>query len=462
MFRLVQGTDRFLTRHFTRPSITWQQSWAVLLPLVAEQIFTVLFGLINTGMISSSGVTSLSAVSLVDSLNQFLFVFYLGIATGASVVVANYRGNGDEKKLHEATIQAVSSVTLFTLVTALLMIVFHQPLLRLLFDAVEPEIMQKAKLYMLGCAITLPLLGVTHSVCAVLRGIGEGKTSLAFTVFSTLVYVALNLLFLTVLNMGIPGLILSITLNRVLNILILLWLLKRSHSQFRFQLKEFFHIDWKMLRSIFNVGFPCATEQLFFTGGRLVTQTIITPMGTDAIVIYNISYAIMTLNQVLSIPTNTSLFTICGICMGSGRPQDVRDLTKSYVWLNNIVYVGVSVLTMLLFPLLVTFYNAPPETIDMIYTCALITAVAHPIIHSAGFTFPSVFRAVGDGVYCTISTLVIMWLVRVFGGYVLGTLLCMGVMGVWWAMILDWLVRAILFPIRFKGDKWLRQKVLAE
>lgn len=97
-------------------------------------------------MISSSGVTSLSAVSLVDTLNNFLFVFYIGIATGAGGIVANYRGRGDRDNLHEACLQAVTSVTLFTLLTTVTVILFNRPLLNVLFGAAEAEVMEKAQM----------------------------------------------------------------------------------------------------------------------------------------------------------------------------------------------------------------------------------------------------------------------------------------------------------------------------
>ena len=239
-------------------------------------------------------------------------------------------------------------------------------------------------------------------------------------------------------------------------------LIKTTHSKFRFKLREFFHIDFPMLGSIAKVGFPCAAEQLFFTGGRLVTQTVVAPMGTNAIVTYNISYSIMMLNQALATPLNTAMFTITGICMGHNRPQDVRDLSKSYICLNSVIYVFTSIATMLLFPRLVSFYHAPAETVDLIRLCVLITAVAHPFLHPIGFTLPSVFRAVGDGLYCTVSVLAIMWVVRVFGGWLLGVPFGLGVMGVWLAMVLDWVVRVVLFPVRFGGDKWLRHKVLPD
>ena len=456
----MQRVGRLLERWFTTPSINWKQSMDIVVPHVAEHLFSLLFGLLNTGMISSSGVTSLSAVSLVDTLNNFLFVFYTGIATGAGVVVANYRGRNDHEKLHLASTQAVTAVVSFTLFTSVFILVFHQPMLTLLFGAVEPEVMDKARLYLLGGSFTLPLVGFCSAVCGVLRGIGEGRTSLGYTVFSTVLYVALNILFLTVLDMGIPGLILSITVSRVCNVFILLGLLKRNHSRFVFRFREFFHIDTGILRSVVRVGFPCAIEQLFFTGGRLVTQTIIVPMGTNAIVSYNIAYSIMMINQAFATPMNSSMFTITGICMGHDRPQDARRLAKAYIGLNAVVFAVLFGVVLLFFSGLASFYNAPAEVVPLVLRCVIITGIAHPFMHPIGFTLPSVFRAAGDGLYCTLSTLAIMWIVRVFGGYVLGVWLGMGVMGVWIAMVLDWVVRCVMFPIRFRGEKWLKHKVI--
>lgn len=462
MKALATRADAFMTRHFTRPSISWKQSMAIVLPIIAEHLFTTLFGLLNTAMISSSGVTSLSAVSLVDSLNTFLFVIYTGISTGAGVVVANYRGRKDAEKLHEASVQAVTWVTLFTLMTSLFIIIFHVPLLKLLFGAAEQEVMDKARLYLLGGSLSLPFLGVTTAICGVLRGIGEGRTSLIYTGISTAKYVLLNVLFLSVLEMGIPGLILSITLSRTLNVPLLLLLLKWRHSRFTFKWKEFFHLNYKMFRGILKIGVPCATEQLFFTGGRLVTQSIIVVLGTNAIVTYNISYSIMALSQAIVTPISTAMFTISGICMGSNRPKDVRDLTKSYVGLGSALYVVSLGIIIWLFDYLVGFYHAPAEVIPLIYQCVLITGIAQPFIHCLAFMLPAVFRAVGDGLYSTIVTLIVMWVVRVFGGYVLGVWCGMGALGIWIAMVLDWVVRVGIFVVHFKGDKWLTHNVISD
>lgn len=460
MASLTEQTESFLTRHFTRPSLTWRQSFLLIVPLLAENTFSTMFGLINTGMISAAGMASLSAVSLIDTLNGFLFVFYSGIATGACVVVANYRGRGNAEKLHEACVQAVTAVTLFTIATSLFIFLLHGPVLQLLLGAADPDVFEKGKLYLLGGALTLPLVGVTTAMCGVLRGIGEGRTALLYTIISSGLYVLLNVVTLSILQMDIPGLILSISLSRVLNVPLLFLLKHLGKSSFRFRVRELLRINFYILRSIMRVGFPCALESLFFTGGRLVTQGFIVPMGTMAVVSYNVSYSVMSLIQIFANTINSAMFTIAGICMGKGRTDDVRSLTKSWFAVNTAIYVVMIGVTLISFDFLVQFYNAPAEIVPQIYQCVLMTAIVQPIVHNAGFMLPSVFRAVGDGAYCTVVSLSIMWIVRVFGGYALGVWLAMGVPGVWIAMILDWAVRAIIYGVRFRGSRWLRHRIL--
>ena len=454
--------DAFLTRHFTRPSITWRQASVILLPLVAETLFTNLFSLLNTAMVSSSGVTSLSAVSLVDTLNSFLFVFYLGVSTGASVVVANYRGRRDEKKLHDASVQAVSLVTAFTLGTTAVILLFHGPLLRLLFGQAEAEVMDKARMYMVGNALTLPVLGVTTSTCAVLRGIGEGKTSLSFTLVSTTKYVLFNVLFLRILNLGIPGLILAISLSRALDLAVLIFLLRRTHTRFVFRFRELLRLHRDIAAAIMAVGVPVFIEQLFFTGGRVATQALLVPMGTNATAAYNISYSLMSFSQILVNSVSASMYTIMGICVGARREKDVRELTRSYFLLCTGLYVLSIGVMYLYFGGLIRFYSAPEEIVPLIFLCAMSTTVAQPFIHNFAFLLPNVLRAAGDGTFCTVASLTVMWVCRVGGGWLLGTKLGMGVQGIWLAMLIDWVARAVLFPLRFRGSGWLRHQLLGD
>jgi len=312
---------------------------------------------------------------------------------------------------------------------------------------------------MIGGALSLPFVGIPTAICGVLRGTGEGKLAMIYVMISSAVYVALNVLFLSVLAWGIPGLICSVTLSRIVNLLTI-WLVKRAgKSQFRFRLRELFHINRSFFISTVQIGMPCATESMFIQAGRLVTQAILVPMGTNAIVTFHISYSLVIIAQMLGAPIHTAMYTIAGICMGCGRTQDVRELTKSYSWFARVCHTVSLGLMLLVFRPLVAFFHAPEEIVSTLFQCVIFACILQPILLDDAFLLSSVFRAVGDGNYCTGASLIIMWVLRVFGGYVLGVWLQMGVVGIWIAMLLDWVARAVVFSVRFRGDRWLRHQI---
>ncbi len=446
--------DGFLSRHFSRPSITYKDSAHILLPIIAENAFLTVFGLINTAMISSAGMASLTSVSLVDSLNIFLQTFYMGISTGASVIVANYRGRGEKKLLHDASVQSVVIVTLTAIVTTLLIFLMNRPLLTLLFGGAEKDVMSKALLYLLGSTVTLPLMAMVGAVGGVLRGIGEGRTQVYITVVNSVLYLLSNILFLLVLEMGILGLVISISVNRIAGVCVCLFFLKITKSNFSFQCKELLRVDFRMLKKILFIGLPASAESLFFNGGKLVAQSIVVPLGTNPTAAYNVSIHNMGLSQIFSMSISRTIYTIVGICIGANRKQDIKGLVKSYVLLNSAILACFTALFFPCFSLLMKLYHVPSELHKTIYICVAAGIIVQPVINSLGFLLSDVIRAAGDGIFCTLVSLASMWLCRVAFAWLLGTVLDYGVIGVWMGMVLDWLVRSLIFSLRYKGTRW--------
>src|SRR5665647_3366883 len=81
------NADEFLTRHLSGGTLDYRQILSIILPLFIDQAFLVCMTLVNTAMISSSGVAAVSAVNMVDSVNIFLINVFIAVATGGTVVV---------------------------------------------------------------------------------------------------------------------------------------------------------------------------------------------------------------------------------------------------------------------------------------------------------------------------------------------------------------------------------------
>ena len=136
----------------------------LFLPLLVDQAMVAILNIINSSMVSSSGPGAVAAVNMVDSINLFMMNFFIAIATGGTVVVAQYIGRFEPKKAGEASAQSILSCSLCALVIGVLIIVFSDPLLNVLFGQAEPDVMNNARVYLIGCCISYPSFAVFQAV----------------------------------------------------------------------------------------------------------------------------------------------------------------------------------------------------------------------------------------------------------------------------------------------------------
>ena len=113
-------------------------------PLILEQILSITIGLADTIMVSSVGEAAVSGVSLVDMLNVLIINIFAALATGGAVVVAQLLGSKERERACDAAKQLYFVVTLISIVIATIVMLLREPLLRLLFGSIEPDVMQTA------------------------------------------------------------------------------------------------------------------------------------------------------------------------------------------------------------------------------------------------------------------------------------------------------------------------------
>lgn len=450
----------FLDKYFSGEAIDYRQVIALFIPVLIDQIFVVGLNLINTAMISSAGVAAISAVNMIDSINIFLISVFIAVSTGGTVVVAQYKGSGNDAMVSKATAGTVSSVSLLAFVIGLFGIVFHGPLLNILFGAAEPDVMSNARVYLIGSSISYLGIAVVEAVCGAMRGIGRTRASLVLSLIMNLVYVALNLVFINLMHMGIHGMVLSINIARYLAAFCALFYLLRMDSSLRIQLRDIIAVNLSMLKRIMYIGLPFAAEQMFFNGGKILTQIFIVSMGTYAIAINAIAASFA---GVMQIPANAlaiTIITVVGQCMGRGDVKDAKKFVKSFVGVSSLSFVVMGLLVLPFFHPILSLFHPPAEIVDDIFLIVLINTIAQVPLWSISFIVPSALRAAGDSKFTSIVSMLSMWLFRIVLGYLLGIVFDMGILGVWLAMDCEWAIRGGIFFKRFLGQKWYRHRVI--
>lgn len=438
----------------------YRQIFALFFPILIDQAFIIGLNLVNTAMISSSGVSAVSAVNMVDSLNIFLINVFVAVATGGTVVVAQYKGSGNAMMVSRASAATVTSVAMIALAIALLIIGLHQPVLNLLFGSASPDVLESARIYLIGSSTSFLGIAIVQAVCGALRGIGKTRASLALSLIMNLLYVLLNIVFITLLNMGVMGMTLAINIARFAGAACALYYLFKVDATLHIRLRDLFHFPISMLRKIMFIGLPFAAEQMFFNGGKLLTQVFIVSLGTYAIATNAIGSSLAAVFQIPASALSLTIVTVVGQCIGRGNIADARKFIRSFLWLGAFSLALMGLILMPLYRPLVGLFNPPPEIVNDLFVVLLINTLVQVPLWSISFILPSALRAAGDSRFTSITSMLTMWLFRVILGYIMGIVLGWGILGVWLAMNCEWGVRGAVFLWRFRGKKWYAHKLI--
>lgn len=443
-----------MNRYFTGNSMNYRQIIAIIIPILVDQAFLIILSLLNTAMISSSGVSAVSAVNMVDSVNIFLVNVFIAVATGGTVMVAQYKGVNDREKLSESAVQSVSAVILLSSFVSVLMIVFHTPVIYLLFGKAEAAVVHNARIYMIGSCISYPFIATVEAVCGALRGVSESRNSLRLSLVTNGSYVLFNVLFIFILRMGVLGMAISVVTSRLLGALCSLIYISKFNKTIDFKLIGMLHIHFKILSKILFIGIPFAMEQMFFNGGKILTQTFIVQLGTLSMAVNAICSSMTLLFQIGANACSLTVVTVVGQCMGRRDIEDAKKFIKSFLGLASVSFIVMACLLLPLFPWIVRLFSPPDKIISVIFKIVLMTGLFQPLFWPVSFITPAALRAAGDSKFTSVASFLSMWLFRVILGYVLGIYLHFGIVGVWAAMIAEWGVRGVIFLYRFCGERW--------
>lgn len=458
--KTAAAAKNIIRKNFSGESITTRQMAGIFIPIIVDQAFIICLSFLNTAMISSSGMAAVSAVSMVDSLNIFLVNVFIAVATGGTVVVAQYKGKGVDAMVSRAAAGALATVFLLAAATAGAVILLHTQVLNVLFGNAEPDVFRFARIYLIGSCISYPGVAATEAVCGALRGVGQTKSSLMLSVISNVSYVIFNFVFITLLHMSVTGMVISLNISRWLGaVCSVLYILFRNTS-FRFQLLDLLRVDLSMLHRIFSIGIPFAAEQMFFNGGKILTQTFIVQLGTYAMTTNAVCNSMV---QLFQIPANAfclGIVTVVGQCMGRRDVKDAKKFIRSFLFLTSFSFLVMDVILLPAFPLLVKMFSPAAEIVPTIRSIEFITAVYQIPVWGISFMLPSALRAAGDSKFTSMMSMLSMWLFRVVLGYILGIHTSLGILGVWLAMDCEWVVRGTIYMARFHGHKWHEHHVI--
>ena len=147
--------------------------FTLLFPIIIEQLLNSFMGMADTMMVSTVGSEAISAVSLVDSLNNLVIQIFAAMAAGAAIICSQYLGSGNKQAANKAAKQVVLTVLAISLGLMIICLIGRENLLWLIFGSVEQEVMDNSLIYFLITVISYPFLALFNAGAAFYRASGD-------------------------------------------------------------------------------------------------------------------------------------------------------------------------------------------------------------------------------------------------------------------------------------------------
>lgn len=456
---MKQLESKFLDRHLSSDQFTYKQILGMLVPLILDQLFIYAISLLTTSMISSSGQDSVTAVSLVTPINTMIMAIFTAFSSGGAVVIAQYKGHGDQEKLQEAIGQTVWFVLLLAVCINGVIFFLAKPIIELFFGAAEPVVKEKASLYLAGMAINAIVHSLRVSATAGLRGVGDIKHNLFGSILINVSYFIFSYVFLNILKLDIVGTLIAYFVARFLGLLCSIYFLFfQKNGQIRIRVRQMLKPKKEYLKSIWKLGLPFSAEEVFFNGGAILVSSYMVLLGTVSVAANAIANSIFSTLYSPTMAVGILATTVVGQCIGAGRRDLARWYGKKLSMLGYVV-AFLSILIMLpMMPWILSLYHPEAETLTLTWQLLWIGMSGMIVFWPVSNVMPNVLRAAGDAYYSTMTSMVAMWVLRVGCGYLLAITFDVGIRGIWICMIAEWAARCVLYLLRFKGTKWLSKK----
>lgn len=432
----------------------------LIIPLLIEQLLVMLVGMADTVMVSRAGEAAVSGVSIVNDVNNLIIAILTAIAGGGSVIVTQYLGNKDDENTKLSASQLITISFIISLFFGILCVALHSSILKLLYGSVEADVMENAKEYFWITALSFPFLGVYNSSAALYRSMNRTNTTMKVSILMNIINVVGNFICVYLMNMAAAGVAWPTLVSRIVAAIVMFSLCFKHDMPVCVVWRDILTYKQDIISKILSIAIPNGIENGLFQLGKVLVSTFVATYGTIQIAANGVTNSLGVLCYATEMAMQLAVVTVIGQCVGANDYDQAKYYVKKMLILAAILALINNVLLYLVSPYALSLYALRGETLSIAETILGMECLAVILLHAPAFVLPTCLRASGDAKYTMYVGVASMFLARVLGAYILGTVMGMGVVGTRIAMYIDWAVRIVFFAIRYKSGKWMEFRAI--
>lgn len=442
----------FKDRAFIKTLIT------LMLPMVAQNLISLAAQMMDSLMLGRLGQIELSASSLA---NQPFFIFNLlifGMASGSSVLNAQFWGKGDVR-----SIKIVISICLKVAMTVSILLgaavmIFPETVMKIYTN--DPEIIAAGVSYLRIIGWCYIFFGLSNTLLTTIRSVGIVHIAVADSIFSLICNITLNyiLIFghLGFPAMGIRGAAIATVITRIGDAVIVVGYILFIDKKLRFKVRDLLDFDSTLLKNYLKNGLPVAFNEVFWSVGVSVQSMVLGRLGADVVSASQIASIVQQFSTVLIFGVANAAAIIIGNDIGAGLMEQAQQRVRWFRYIGVALGLVAAGIVLLISKPVVGFYNIPDETKQLAMDMLRELAVIVFFISQTGIGVVGLLRGGGDPRFALFVDLAGLWLVATPAAILSAFVFKAPVLVVYFCTKLDEPIKVLMIAWRMRNNKWMK------
>ena len=328
------------------------------LPIIAGNIFQQLYNVVDSvvvGNFAADGTHCLAAVNASFAVMMVFNALFMGVSMGANIVIAQYKGAGNESQLEKAMTTTFCLSMLAGLFITVVGCICARPMLQML--GTPADILDDAALYIRIIFIGTCGNVIYNNMNGMVQGLGDAKWPMYALIISSITNIILDLVFVCVFHWDVAGVAWATIIAHVLSGLVMIW--RQSTGVYGAKI-NFRHlsIDKGIAGHILRLGLPSAVQSMCFAGGSLIIQTFSNRFGTNFIAANAMLMKIDGFALLPMMAFSTAITTYVGQNIGAGNMDRANKGIKVTMLLSGGVTLAISVILYFVCPAITKVFGA--------------------------------------------------------------------------------------------------------
>ncbi len=434
--------------------VIWKQLLSFFFPILLGTFFQQMYNTVDTIIVGRFvGTRALAAVGSTGALISLLNGFFIGLSSGATVLVSQFFGASDKDGVKRALHTGVGLSLVLGLLITILGLCFGPRVLQLMKTPADclADAVLYARIFFSGAIASM----VYNMGAGILRAMGDSKRPMIFLVITCFANIFLDIFCVVVLKMGVAGAAVATVLSQVISAVLVVWVLVRLPEEYALRFARI-GLDPLLLKRILYVGVPAGLQFVTFDLANLLIQSGINSFGSATIAAFTAYAKADMLTWMLSGAFGVAITTFVGQNYGAQKYDRIYKSVKICLGMGMVLIGGCSAVIILFRHFILGIFSADPEVIRL-GAWLMLWVVPYNVIFVPVEIFAGAMRGTGYSVVPTCITCIcvcvfrVLWLLIVVSRFHTLEMLMV-------CYPISWILADIAFLVTYLRGNWLRRQ----